>query len=751
MKPAILIISCLYLLSLVSCTAKRYIPEDKQLFTGHKVVYDSMGVVDKQKRLRKEIIRILQPKPNFSILGSRPSLWLYYQVKDTTTKGIKNFIKNTLGSPPVYTEDVDAEGNSKLIEDWLENKGFFEREVTWSYPDSGKTTPIEYLVDINSPYVLKTVNYISGDSPADTAIKRIYLGEESLITQGCPYSLKALKDERIRINDTLRNNGYFFFAPDYLLFNLDTAEEGRNTELYLKVKEETPEKALIPYTLSRVIVHSGFKLGGDTLSETVPVGDKGIEFIYYDSTFRANPILKAISIAPGQLYSREQHEITLGRLVSMGAFRFVDISYVELDTVNDGNLVAHIYLSPMLQHTIRTELKFVTKSNNFTGPSLNLSYRNRNTFKGAELYVASATIGYEVQFGGRSSDGINSYELSLNNDLYLPRSISLFKGKRNVNKRMPRTHYNLGASALSRLGYFSMYALNASYGYNWQPKKNILEELKPITFSFVNVFRVSDEFEEILSENPMLERSFEKQFIIGPEYIVTFNNQLETDRRVNFFARFTIGESGLLTGIFNPELNGVPVSQYTRTDLDFRQYWSTGRESKVVTRIFMGVGLPYGNSLSMPYLKQYFSGGANSIRAFPARTVGPGSYTPPDSLFTELFIDQSGDIKLEGNIEYRFPISSILKGAVFLDGGNVWLRHPDAKRPGAEFDFRNISRQLAVGYGFGLRFDVTFFVLRFDLGIPLRRPYNESDAPIPHRGSGPLGDMVLNVAIGYPF
>ena len=333
---------------------------------------------------------------------------------------------------------------------------------------------------------------------------------------------------------------------------------------------------------------------------------------------------------------------------------------------------------------------------------------------------------------------------------------------------MPRTIFSLGVQQLSRVQYYDLASFNANAGYKWAQTSMQTHELNPIAISFLKLGRTTRAFDSLLLVNPFLQRSYESQFIAGSTYSYTYNTQVNTDRKVNYYVNGAVDVAGnllhTLQGGFSARndaqtpkhLLGSTYSQYAKGTIDARYYNQLSRRGKLATRAIVGVGRAYGNSDVLPFTKQYFIGGNNSVRAFQPRTLGPGAYRIPDSVRGSFFVDQAGDIKLELNAEYRFDIFSIVKGAVFADAGNIWLMRANPTKPGAEFVASKFISQLAVGAGAGLRFDASFFVLRLDLATPLRRP----DAP-----GGPswvLNDikwtpewrrknLVLNIAIGYPF
>lgn len=297
---------------------------------------------------------------------------------------------------------------------------------------------------------------------------------------------------------------------------------------------------------------------------------------------------------------------------------------------------------------------------------------------------------------------------------------------------------------------------NATYSYVWKPKAFITHEVTPINIQYAQLASVTDTFRLKLDQNPFLRRSFEEQFILGSIYNFTYNNQVQKTQKNHFFFNANVDVSGNVLNAFktvvlkseeNPNtLARRPYAQYTRLSLDTRYYLGLGSKSQLATRLLIGAGIPYGNSTTLPYIKQFYIGGPNSIRAFRPRSIGPGTYQDTTA---SGFFDQTGDIRFETNVEYRFDIIPYLKGAVFLDAGNIWLSRESADRPGGHFVLGNALQDLAIGTGAGLRIDAEFFVLRFDLGIPIRAPYEENRnvLTIPPERKG----MVLHIAVGYPF
>lgn len=334
---------------------------------------------------------------------------------------------------------------------------------------------------------------------------------------------------------------------------------------------------------------------------------------------------------------------------------------------------------------------------------------------------------------------------------------------------MPNTIFTLGGGIFSRVELYELYSFNASLGYSWKTNEKVSHLLRPVDVSFTKLAESSPEFEDYLDQNPNIRKSMEEQFILGTSYTFTLSNMHLTKRKSNFYLNESVDVAGNLVGLImnastgekatpeNPHIIlDVAYSQFVRLRNEFRYFYKTGKKSQLGWRIIAAAGIPYQNSSTMPYVKQFYVGGTNSLRAFPARSVGPGTYSAPDSLTTG-YVDQTGDVKLETSLEYRFPIYKYFRGALFLDAGNIWLVNNDENRQGGKFDINTFYSELAVGAGYGFRFDFNYIVLRFDLAFPMRKPW------LPEGDRWAFGDIdlgspawrkeniITNIAIGYPF
>ncbi|MEX2088598.1 MAG: BamA/TamA family outer membrane protein [Bacteroidota bacterium] len=743
------------------CSGTGYLAQGEKLYTGAELQIGKKGEIPDESDLEAQLENLIVPEPNGKLLWLfRVKLWLYNV----------GLFKESMGEPPVLLEDVDPDRVATRMRTLLENKGYFQAEVNYTVHEEEKTADVQYLVEIHSPYTIRTVMVEGDDSPAVNFIRASM--NETILKVGDPYDLTKLQQERVRIDAALKDKGLFYFAPEFILFEADSSVGERKVDLSMRLRSQLPEEATRIYTIGTVTIYSGYALNRDTVhtptGDTVRVG--GYTYIDLDKKFDPDVIVRSIFFEKGQPYSRENHDLTLNRLMNLGVFKFVNIRFEEADSAGIPRLDPHIALTPLLTKTIRFELKGVSKSNNLMGPVFESSYRNRNLLRGAELFKLNLEAGFETSLRGTQSGG-SSYEIGTRAELDLPKFVTPFTLGKVSGRFVPKTRIALGFRLLHRLEYYQMFSTDASFGYNWRETLNKEHTFNPISLTFANPTKTTDKFNALLTANPFLRKSFEKQFIIGQDYSFTYSDQLEKEAKNHLYFKGTMDFSGSIVrfvqSLFKKEpatpdapytIFGTAYSEYSRFDLDVRHYYNTiSQTSAIASRVIAGIGIAHGNSAVLPFVKQFSIGGSNSVRAFDARSLGPGSYKTPDSLAASSFADQAGDIKLEANVEYRFPLVSIVRGALFLDAGNIWLRKDDPNRPGGTFSTKTFLDETAVGTGFGLRLDLSFFILRFDLAFPLRIPsLPKGERWVAHKidfghPAWRNKNLVLNLALGYPY
>jgi len=742
---------------LYACSVKKYIPEDEYLFRGGKVtVLDSLKTKN-ISGLKKELQSLLYPEPNTKIFGLYPGLHYHYKAQKEKPGFIIRFLNKKIGEEPVYFSDVKIENTEDLIENRLQNNGFFGSKISSSIKkdSTSRTAKTNYTVEIGKPYHLK--NYIVEVDSIDKLDSLPVYEElrnslsETILKNGSRYDLRAFEDERKRIDQYLKERGYYNFNSSFILFQADTnLNKDRHYNLYLKLKIGVPLKSKVPYLLNNVKVYPNVtKDTTGVLQDTTTIDS--VTFIQNKVFFEPKRLRLFVLLKPGQLYNPLNSTYTSQRISSIGTYKFVNINYQEIDSAGADSLqLRHlnttISLSPLTKRTIRTELQGVTKSNNFTGPNVGLTYLNRNVFKGGENFSTTGNFGYEKQFGNKTT-GSSSLQMGMNVSFIYPRLIFPVNLDRFFKYAIPKTKLSIGADYFRRSKLYTLNSYSASFGYIWNANRFISHQLDPIKINYLQLRKTSPLFNSILEANPFLKRSFEQQFIAGLTYSFMYNELSNTQKKGRFNIKFNFDIAGNTLSLLGKKQDsdttksflGLSYAQYVKGDVDLSYQYKLGQSGhSLVARVFGGIGIPYGNSQTMPYVKQYFSGGAYSVRAFQIRGLGPGIYNPADN--RNLFFDRSGDIRLEGNLEYRFPIISVFKGAIFTDAGNIWNLNDNLVGGKITSDFIN---QFGVGSGFGVRVDVQGFVIRFDLAAPLKSPV-----------SGWAFDYknpVFNFAIGYPF
>ncbi len=764
-NKSVLIFICLLL---AACSGTKHLPPGEKLYTGAEIKFESVDKITKRKkRFIKSTAEIaLRPKPNKSFLGMRPKLLMYMEAGEAPKSRFKIWLKKS-GEAPVLMSSVKPDATAAIIDAKFFNIGIFKSFTEFKIAEKKHTTTVTYLSHINNPYTVKELTY----SIADDSLTILILNEKgnSLIIPGEDYDLDKLKKKRIRLDALFKNNGYFFFNPDYLLFKADTSEVNHNVAFKISLKDSVPKNALAVYRINNVYIDQDYSLNDVTAGKKKDtIRYQNVVFLGKETEIKISPkvILRSVYLKKKEIYSRKNHEITLNRLMTMGNFKFVQIKFAESDTSVPGFLDVTILLTPMQKRTFRSELDLISKSNNYSGPRMNLSYLNRNTFNGAELLNLNMAGSFEAQFNGKNNN-LYSYSLNPQVEIYFPGFLTPFKIMRTSSMYVPKTRFSLSYNYLKRVDYFDMRTFQFIYGFKWKEDIKKEHELYPVSISYTSIANKSATFTQLLAANPFLKKSYEEQFIAGGTYSFTYNEQVVPEKKMQYFFHLATEVSGnsfsLAKEIAGEKISsdhpssiiGSVYSQYAKLSLDGRGYYNFAGKNKLALRVFAGIGKPYGNSSILPYTKQFFSGGPNSIRAFHINSLGPGTYL--QNADTKGFLQLGGDVKLETNAEFRFSIFRFLKGALFADAGNIWLLKSDPANIEKPFSFSRFYNEIAVGAGFGLRIDVTFFILRFDLAMPLRKPWLEKN----HRWEGNQinfgnpswrsDNLILNVAIGYPF
>lgn len=771
-KYGLLLFSLILILISQSCSNTKFLKEGQKLYTGAKINIEGEELTKKEKsKLKSHLEADIIPKPNATFLGLRPKLYFYNITKEPKKdKGIRYWMKYKLGEEPVLLNHVDQEFNKDIIENFSENKGYFNVKAKSETVEKGDKAEVVYTVTPKERYYIKNVEFPVRSTLINSEIQQ--LKENSFLKEGEPFDLDVIISERERIDNRLKEKGFYYFHPENIIVQVDsTINKNNEVDLIVKLKDETPKLAKEQYTIDRIVIFPNYTLKGSRGRKDiyeVPVLVDSLHPFKYGDMYIVDPEIKfkakifdrVVHFHKGDLYNKTNHNLTLNRLINLGVFKFVKNEFVLSDSINN-KFDAYYTLTPRDMQSLRLELLGRTNSANYGGGELNLNWSHRNLFKGAELLKVSAYGAFDVQLGG-PKDANNIMRLGLNTQLSFPRIVSPFKFN-SASEFVPKTNVKLGYEFQNRTELYTLHNFNTSFGYAW--KENIRREHELNIFDATLVYpqKITDVYQEQMDSIPSLRRVVDKQLIFGPTYSYTYSTTM-TPRKNTVYYKGRIDLSGVTTGLLTganvkkdnqKEIFNIPFSQYAKIENDFRYYHYFNKNHSIATRFVAGVAYPYGNSDHIPYSKQFFTGGSNSVRAFRARTLGPGSYDP-DTQNSSFYFDQAGDIKLELNAEYRFNIFSFLNGALFADAGNVWLINENPDFPGGTFS-KDFLDEIAVGAGFGLRMDFSILILRLDLAMPLRVPYNAKserwvlDQVNFSNKQWRRNNLILNIAIGYPF
>lgn len=740
------------------------------LYTGAEVKIENDSLSKKSKKaLKSELEDNLTPKPNSSFLGLRPKLFLYNIAKEPKKeKGFNYWLKYKIGEKPVLLSDVDREFNKDIIVNYSENKGYFNAKATYDTVSKNKKAQVIYTLRPGNQYLINKVKFQNDSIPVTEEIVKV--SDKTLLKEGNPFDLGVIKSERERIDNQLKQKGFYYFHPDNLIIQADsTVTKNHKVELNVKLKENTPDLAKQQFTIDKVIVFPNYNIrdvkdgkynipmDSDSLAK---YAHNDIYVIDPEQKFKPKIFDRALYFKKGDLYNRADHNLTLNRLINLGVFKFVKNEFVISDSLNH-KFDTYYLLTPRQIQSLRLEALGRTNSANYAGSELNLNWTHRNLFRGAEQFKASVYGAFDVQIGG-PKDAKNLFRAGANAQLSIPRIVAPFRFN-SSSAFVPRTNISIGYEFQNRTEYYTLNTFSGSFGYLWKENVRKEHDLKIIDITYVTPANVTPLYDSISAKSQALQRVVQKQLIFGPTYSYTYTNTMLPKKNTIYY-KGTLDLAGNLTGLFSganvkdgkqKSIFGVPFSQYAKMEHDFRFYHKLGDKSSFASRFIGGIAYPYGNSDNIPFSKQFFSGGSNSIRAFRARTLGPGSFDPR-TIKQGYYFDQSGDIKLELNAEYRANIYKFLNVAFFADAGNIWLVNDDIQRPGAKFSNDFLS-EIAVGAGFGLRLDFSILILRLDLAMPFRVPYYEKgdrwtfDKINFGNSSWRRDNLILNIAIGYPF
>ena len=761
------------ILLLGACNSTKFVPEGKYLLNKVSVKLDNKSIN------REEIKTHIRQKENLRILGAfKFYLGLYnLSSKDKETGWLKR-----IGEAPVIYEEFQTNRSKEELRKYLKNKGYYYASVHDSLIFGLGKRKVNLLFDIkaNQPYLIRNFTYSSKDEHLRGLILKDSANQ--LLKPGDIFDLDIVNAERQRISRNLKDAGYYKFSEDFIKFKADTNYFNHQLDLTIYVDD-----ASLGNDTNNVVPHQRYKIRKFLLNPTYQLPDlSGSQteqsldtmvvndyFIVYSGKLKYNPGLFANvnRMRDSTYYSLQNAEKTYRALSRLKQFKVINIGFLETDSITKDSipeLDCRMQLSPMPRQNFSVDVEGTNSSGNL-GVAGNLNFQHRNVFGGAEvldMQIRGARERQQALISNNSLD-FNTSELGFETSLTIPKFLSFIGGKQMFSFQIPETKMTIGFNYQNRPDY-TRTITNLKYGYNWKTSAYQFHTLNVVDLNYVNLFEFNQAFVDSIKDL-YIKSSFTDHLISAFNYSWTYNTQNINKRDDYRYLKINLESAGNLLSLYSKLINksktyvpdtitgvnssyyeilNVRFAQYLKGDFEYRYGHMIDKISSVVGRAFVGIGVPFGNFDVLPFEKKYFTGGANGIRAWQVRSLGPGSYKTSSKVYP----NQSSDIKLEANLEYRFKLFWIMEGAFFLDAGNIWAINGKDNRAGAVFKINEFYKQIAVGSGLGLRFDFTFFLFRLDLGVKMRDPSKEAGKRFIPGNYAINGDQVnLSFAIGYPF
>ncbi|MDB5202266.1 MAG: hypothetical protein JWQ27_1675 [Ferruginibacter sp.] len=753
----------LMLLLLTSCSVQKFLPEGEKLYRGATITVTKTPDTKSTTGQLKDMLKLaVKPRPNKFLLGQPYKVWWWYVIgQPKREKGLRAFLRNRLGEPPVLSSRINATATAENMQSLMENLGYFHSTVQGDTTNSGYFTKSIYTAQVQPQYTIKEITWVNDSSELLKIIEQTKA--RSVLKVGAGYRLSDIKAERDRLDLYLKTKGYYFFNPDYLMAYADSTAGNHQVSLFLNIKKTTPEEAQHPYKINRITVFPNYTLASEQL-DTSKSGTVAYDNLLIKDTigkFRPRLFAQTITYRPGSVYSSRSQNSTLNRLINLGAFKFVKNRFEPIqDSGESHRMNVYYYLTPAKQKSIQAEIDGFSKENNYLGSQVSVNWKNRNAFRGAEQLLFKTYGGFETSFGDSLRNN-NNYRAGAEVTVKFPRyAIPFFSIKEN-NFYPPNTSLIAGYEWFRKQLFYTKNFFRVQYEFTW--KKNLQKQytFAPISLSYLNATQVTDSFRKQIALNPSLLLNVYSEAILGTFFSYTYTSGFRNAINKWYF-NTSVDVSGNIAGLVTgaksyreKTIFGTPFAQYIKGDFDIHYTRKLPNKWDWANRLQIGIGMPYNNSAVLPFSKLYTIGGSSSIRGFRVRNVGPGKYKPTasDQRFFQII---GGDYKFLVNSELRVPFTPKISGALFTDMGNIWTKDTILFGQAGKFT-KDWIKELAVAAGVGVRLDLTVILLRVDLGIPLRKPYlpdgqrwvfNQIDF-----GSGPWRreNLILNIALGLPF
>ena len=747
-----------------SCSTTSKLGKNDILYTGVKHLKYHEDSVKVDDGVKTDIFTAINVRPNnplYSPYYRTPlpiGLMLYNHIDEDAT-GFKGWLYKHFAAKPVLVSRVNPNARVDMINTILRNNGYFTSSANYKlHPSKNpKKAKISYDIDINPPYTIGNVEYIGSNEEVLQLVDSLARVNHYLQT-GSRYCLDSLSAVRIDITNFVRNRGYYFFRPEYIQYLADSVQDKGVIHMRLIASNDIPNNATRRYITNDI---TATVVNDDGVGEPDTVETRNCTLIRYEPVYIKDKVIPScIRARKGHIFRVNSIDRTQAALSRLGIFSTVDIQVIPLDSITpggDGLLDLNINCQLDKPWEVTFEMHGSSKSNSYIGPGVEVGASHKNAFGAGEKFSVDIYGDYEWQTGGAGSlkgSDFNSYEFGIESKLDIPRLLApkfLYPSRRYTNW----TRFSLSADLMNRPGFFKMSQLAVAATWEWHANRYSSHVLTPFKLTYNRLLSSSEKFDSVMNENPALKESFKSVFIPKIEYTYSYERDVTPIDHISFTTSFA--EAGnIASGIWalcgakgTKQVLGTSFSQFVKVQGQVVWTRLLGSVSELATRVFLGGAHAYGNSDELPYREQFYVGGSNSVRAFAVRSLGPGSYHPNDS-DSYGYYDQTGTFKFEANLEYRFPILGYFKGAVFMDAGNIWLLEDDEKRPGGKLKMKNFFKELAVGTGFGLRFDMSMLIVRADLGIGIHLPYETTKKGYYNIPSFKKG-LGFHLAIGYPF
>lgn len=767
-------------LCLASCSMTKNIPEDDQLFTGlTKMAYDDEREYDVEayndhlETTKAELEAALATEPNGSLFGSSYftvpwswHLWVYnkFSGKDS---GFARWMTKTFGKAPVLMSQVNPTLRSSVAKSVLRNNGFFRGDVTYELVQqkNPKKCKIGYTIHLDSLFTLDSVSYVNFPAPIQALIDST--SDESMIKSQSPFSINHLDAERSRISSLLRNNGYYFYNSSYASYLADTFAVDNKAQLRFQLAQGVPDAALHKWYIGKLDVNFR-KTAREKLNDSVKRRYLTIHFNGKKSPIMPRVVLRNLRLRPRQEFSYEKYMESASKINATGVFSSTDFQFTP--RTDSDTLDLRLNCTFDKPYDFYIEGNAIGRTSGRYGPELKVGLTRRNAFRAGEKLDLNLHGSYEWQKSANAD--MNSYQYGADMSLEFPRIIAPFynsdrirrdKNGRPIRRRFyssPTTYAKVSVDVIRRPEYYKMHIVSGEWTYRWQSSANSRHEFSPLTLKYQYMNSHTDKFDSVIVANPYLAASMEDCFTPKMRYTYMYTSPATKRHPIRW--EFTVEESGNLLSLwdyvgghaFNEKgktLFKTPYSQFLRFETDFTKTWTLSSTSRLVGHVSGGVLYNYGNSSEAPYSEYFYAGGANTIRAFGVREIGPGAFDGT-GLGRQLgYLVQNGEVKLVGNLEYRTQLFGDLNGAIFLDAGNVWDFNDDFVTDGGfPKSLKALVKQTALGTGLGIRYDMGFLVIRLDWGLAIHCPYETGKSGYFNVPSF-KGAHTLHFAVGYPF